>query len=87
MDELRALSSNAADAVPAGWLTRRQWEGAWGVSEAQAFRLLRGGIASGRMEAKVFRVPGGLRGVYPTPHYRERVSEGKRLGKPPPNGT
>jgi len=68
------LSHNTAQSVPEGWLTRHQWEGVWGVSTSTANKLLRVGLASGRMEAKVFRVPVGLRGVYSTPHYRERVA-------------
>jgi hypothetical protein len=56
--------------VPSGWYTRRDLEEAWGLSDKRTGVLVSKAVRSGMAEHRTFRIETGLRGVYPTLHYR-----------------
>jgi len=56
--------------VPSGWYTRRDLEEAWGLSDKRTGVLISKAVRSGMAEHRTFRIETGLRGVYPTLHYR-----------------
>jgi|GEM_PF-5736873 len=56
--------------VPSGWYTRRDLEEAWGLSDKRTGVLISKAVRSGMAEHRTFRIDTGLRGVYPTLHYR-----------------
>jgi predicted transcriptional regulator len=58
------------DVVPPGWKTSTEVAAMLGRSPCTALRYVSAAVAAGKCEAKKFRVPAGLRGIYPVVHYR-----------------
>jgi hypothetical protein len=69
--ELRRLTNPAHD-IPEGTRTAEGWADEWGISRVHAARLIRRGIKAGKMECAIIPISTVGRGVYPTPHYREK---------------
>jgi predicted DNA-binding ArsR family transcriptional regulator len=69
-------SSLKVDIVPEGWYTRRDLEEAWGLSTTRTSNLINKAVQSGMAEHRTFRIQAGLRGLYPTQHYRFKEAKG-----------
>lgn len=59
---------NPPDEVPAGWLTMTELAREWSLTVSHATVIVRGLVASGRIEMSTFRVMRNH--VRPVPHYR-----------------
>ena len=59
--ELGGPSSN----VEKGFRPAQEWKTIWNIQISRCRELLREHVASGRMERKDFKIPGGVK-----PHYR-----------------
>lgn len=60
--------NNPPDEVPDGWLTMVGLAEAWSLTVSHATVIVRGLVASGRIEMRMFRVKRNT--VRPVPHYR-----------------
>lgn len=64
-----ALKNERLDVVPKGFFTREQWSKKFDCASFKTKKLIRGGIKSGLMERKDFRIKvSGI--ILPIPHYR-----------------
>ena len=72
----KVKSSRPVDVVPEGWFTRLDLEKAWGLSTARTSNLINNAVQSGMAEHRTFRIQAGLRGLYPTQHYRFKEAKG-----------
>lgn len=81
--ELLALKRGEPDKIPPGHLTCEQWARAWNVKPYAALRLLRVGIAKGKVKTVKHRIDTGKK-VFPVAHYYQvAVPEprGRRTGQ------
>jgi hypothetical protein len=68
-DLAAALANGGIETPPADYLTTIQHAEAAGLSVQQTSKILKAGVAAGKVDRRNFRVQNGAR-VVPVPHYR-----------------